>query len=377
MQCVTPMFYYYKIGDKKHGKVVPRHEVLHNINFDPNYIRTSLEKKNVLETDHRYIQIPCQHCWACQLKYSAEWATRIMKEAEKYENNYFVTLTYNDTFLPIADRTEWDQYDINPEDPFGEKIKTHQVRENDGTWTSGTLHGKDVDKFLNSLRKHFRDKGHEGVKYFYCGEYGSETQRPHYHIILLNCPLDPLQFYSPKVDAKNFKAHWHSHELENLWATGESNSKNRQPLGLIDVAELEWSCAAYVARYCTKKLDNTQDKREYLENGRMPEFIRMSKGIGFDYFNEHWEDIYKNDEIIMKTVKGNIGSVKPPKAYDRMLEKINPELYKKIKKSREKATERATDLIKSVTDATDKQMLLMKAQNIADKISLLPRQGEW
>lgn len=377
MQCVTPMFYYYKLGDKKHGKVVPRNEVLSTINYDPNYIRHCLEKKNALETDHKYIQIPCQHCWACQLKYSAEWATRIMKEAEKYENNWFVTLTYNDISLPIAEKTEWDEYKTNPEDPYGERIKTHITVENDGTW-EGTLYPKDMDTFLNSLRKHFRDKGHEGLKYFYCGEYGSETKRPHYHIILMNCPLDPLKFYKPHID-KNFKAHWKSTELENLWATPVETDEGikRLPKGMIDVAELEWSCAAYVARYCTKKLNMENDKTVYLKEGKLPEFIRPSKGIGMDYLNEHMDSIYKNDEIIMRTVKGNLGSIKPPKAYDRKLKEANPKLYEKVKRSREKAKERADQIFQSVSDMTDKMRLEQAARNLETKMSMLPRQGEW
>lgn len=374
MQCVTPMFYYYKLGDKKHGKVVARNEVLSTLNYDPNYIRHSLEKKNALETNHKYIQIPCQKCWACQLRYSGEWATRIMKEAEKYENNWFITLTYGDHSLPIPEKTEWDQYDLDPDDPYGERIKTHQVIENDGTWTHGTLYPPDMDTFLNSLRKHFRDKGHEGVKYFYCGEYGSETGRPHYHIILMNCPLNPLEFYKPHVD-KNYKAHWHSHELEHLWA--DDFEGKRIPKGLIDIAELEWSCAAYVARYCTKKLNTESDKTEYLKEGRYPEFIRMSKGIGMDYVNENLESIYKNDEIIMRTVKGNLGSIKPPKAYDRVLKEKKPKLYEKIKRSREKAKERADEILQSLSDATDQMRLEANARKLETKMSMLPRQGEW
>ena len=220
----------------------------------------------------------------------------------------------------------------------------------------------------------FRDKDHEGLKYFYCGEYGSETHRPHYHIILLNCPLDPKEFYKPKID-KNSKAHWHSHEIERIWADGPKG--NRTPKGLIDVAELEWSCAAYVARYCTKKLNMENDKTEYLEKGMLPEFIRMSKGLGMDYFNTNMESIYKNDEIIMKTIHGSVGSIKPPRAYDRKLKEINPDLYNKIKRSREKAKERADQIIQSVTDATDKMMLELKARELETKMSLLPRQGEW
>ena len=375
MQCITPMFYYYKIGDKKHGKVVPRTAVLDTLNYEPNYIRSQLEAKNnaAMSSGHKYIKIPCQKCWACQLKYSAEWATRIMLEAKKYENNYFITLTYNDDNLPIAEHTGWIQYDKNPNDPWGERIKTEQKRENDGTW-GPTLNPYDMDTFLNSLRKHFKDKGHEGIKYFYAGEYGSTTARPHYHIILMNCPLNPFEFYDPHIDS-NYKAHFKSHELENLWATGPTGK--RKPKGMIDIAELEWSAAAYVARYCTKKLNPDQDKRAYLENGKLPEFVRMSKGIGFDYFNDNMESIYKNDEIIMKTIHGNVGAIKPPRAFDRRLEKANPKLYRMIKKSREKAADRSMEYTKAMTDATDKQMLEQKTRNLENKMSMLPRTGDW
>ena len=303
-----------------------------------------------------------------------------MKEAEKYKNNWFITLTYGEHSVPYAKKSEWDQYETNPEDPHGEKIKTHEVRENPGDWKP-TLYPKDMETFLNTLRKHFRSKprNHEGIKYFYCGEYGKETQRPHYHIILMNCPLNPLEFYDAFID-KNYKAHWHSHELDHLWADDyidKDGKKHRIPKGLIDVAELEWSCAAYVARYCTKKLNMENDKTIYLEEGRMPEFIRMSKGIGMDYLNENIDSIYERDEIIMRTVKGNLGSIKPPRAYDRILKEKKPDLYNKIKKSREKAKERADEILQSLNDQTDKMRLENNARKLEVKMSQLPRTGEW
>lgn len=364
MQCVTPMFYRYKLGEKKKGKIVPRNEVLNDLNYDPNYIRHMLETKNNIQQQYKYIKVPCNHCWACQLKYSAEWATRIMKESEKYDNNYYITLTYDDKNVPIASETSWEQYDLDPNQNDGTRIKTIQTRKNDGTW-GYTLNPKDMDTFLNTLRKQYERSGHKGIKYFYCGEYGTQTQRPHYHIILMNCPLNETEFYNPRID-ENWKAHWKSKELEHIWNKG-----------FVDVCELEWSCAAYVARYCTKKIDLSGDKTVYLENGKFPEFIRMSKGIGMYYFSQNYEKIYKNDELIMKTIKGNAGSIKPPRAWDRKLKEINPKLYEKIKRSREKASERTDKLLREITDYTDKKMLEITAGNLETKMSLLPRAGDW
>lgn len=334
---------------KQTGKIISRANAMQMLQADENTVKYRLNEWNK-NNRTQFQLIPCKKCWACQLNYSAEWATRIMLECKDHENNWFITLTYDDDHLPIA-----------------EKIGDEKGREwiNDGTWIGGTLNEPDMVKFLNSLRKHFERQGHTGIKYFYAGEYGETTHRPHYHIILMNCPLKPEFFYDAHVD-KNFKAHWKSTEVEQYWKEG-----------MIDVAEVEWSSAAYVARYCTKKLSFDTDKTVYYENGRMPEFVRMSKGIGFEYLNRNREEIYKTDSIVMKTVKGNLGNIKPPKAFDRKLEQVNPELMEMIKESRKKAAERAREITEQLSDYTDLQNLIMSAERVKMKMQMLPRVGEW
>lgn len=350
MHCVTPMFRLFDSKNPKYGKVISRKDSMGFFEDNPNAWTLKLPK---LWADNKRLdsiqKIPCRKCWACQLNYSAEWATRIMLEAKKTPGqNFFVTLTYDDDHLPIA-----------------EQIVTREgIYENDGSW-GGTLDEKDMIRFINSLRKKYERKGYNEIKYFYCGEYGETTGRPHYHIILLHCPLKIEEFYDCHVD-KNFKAHWKSKQLETVWDKG-----------IIDIAELEWSCAAYVARYCAKKISFDKNKAVYYEQGKLPEFIRMSKGIGFDWYMEHKDDIYKTDEIIMRTIRGNIGSAKPPKAFDRKFEEYDPEGFELIKKSRETAAIRAEQMLKQVTDRTDYDNLILDAKKVEQKMKLLPRVGEW
>lgn len=344
MRCVTPMFRKYELGNHNAGKVVPRLEVLETLNYDPNYIKKCLAKVNAISHKYAYEMIPCNKCWACKLNYSAEWATRIMLEAQKSENNFFITLTYDNLHEPI-----WESIST------GEK-----TWDNDGTW-KGSLAPDDMKTFINSLRKHFERKGFKGIKYYYCGEYGETTHRPHYHIILMNCPLDIEQFYGTHID-ESYKAHWKSHELERWWNKG-----------IIDIAELEWSCAAYVARYCMKKLTNETDPEYYYQQGKLPEYHRQSKGIGMDYFQKNYKKIYQNDEMVLKTIKGNIGSFKPPKAFDKKFKEIDPEGFKLIQKSRKRQGERARQMENSLTDYTDKKMLELKAEKIIMKGKMLPR----
>lgn len=117
MQCVTPMFRKYKIGNHKVGKIVPRSEVLHDLENNPNNIRFCLDQMNN-ETYKRgrgelYEQIPCGHCWACKLNYAAQWATRIMVECTNSEHNYFITFTYDDIHVPIPEQTKYNGQFIN------------------------------------------------------------------------------------------------------------------------------------------------------------------------------------------------------------------------------------------------------------------------
>lgn len=46
------------------------------------------------------LQIPCGQCIGCRLDYSRRWAVRCCLEAQQYDHNFFITLTYNDENLP-------------------------------------------------------------------------------------------------------------------------------------------------------------------------------------------------------------------------------------------------------------------------------------
>lgn len=351
MQCVTPMFREYNpfVEKDSNARIIPRSEILDQMTQDPNVIRNSVDKRNRYYNIHgirKKVQtIPCGHCWACKLNYSAEWATRIMCEAKEHDHNYWLTLTYDDEHIPKYEWfTDGEQYFQDP-----------------GTW-NGTLEPEDVTKFLKKLRKHL---GVEGIKYFYCGEYGEHTQRPHYHMILMGAPLDISQFYDLYQD-ENFKMHWKSKEIDKLWNKG-----------MIDVTELEWSNAAYTARYCVKKIFNEpKSETEYARMGKISEFVRMSRrpGIGSHYYEENKYSIYAGDEMIMRTIQGNVGAFKPPKAWDKKFKEEFPDQWNLIKKSRETAAERSKKLLNGLSDYTDLEKMEIQKEIITRKTKMLPRE---
>ena len=100
----------------------------------------------------------------------------------------------------------------------------------------------------------------------------------------------------------------------------------------------EWNAIAYVARYVTKKLygDNAEDTRA--KKGQIAEFIRMSNGIGKEYWEQNKKKIIETDSITIKNAKG-VHQSKPPRYFTRLLQKENPEVYEEIKKRRERENE--------------------------------------
>lgn len=353
MQCITPMFYVYEVGKFKKGRIIPRENVMHGLSMDPNNIRHMMEEYK-LATRYGIIKVPCNHCYACSLTYSAEKATLMMLETEKSDHNYFITLTYDDKHLPIAEEQQY------TEPLTGEKINIP----NQGDFEP-TLVPEHMKTFINTLKKHYNRKGINNIKYMYCGEYGETTDRPHYHLILCNCPLETEEFYSPKQDTDG-NMHYHNHYLEKIWGKG-----------LIDIAEVTFNSCAYVARYCAKKRKDHYDKLELLKRGKYPEFIRTSVNLGKDYYEEHKNEIYETDELIMKTLKGNVARVKPPKSFDKWYEKEQPTKMWITKYNRKKQGEIKEKNQKYNTDYTDIEMLMIEAEKIKMKEHMLRReQGE-
>lgn len=187
MSCTNPI-YAIDLGLKENGK--------RNIKILPRRV----DQSSMAQLCDRYgkdsiLPLPCGKCLSCKLSKAREWAVRCVLEASCYEENCFVTLTYNDDNLPV----------------------------------DGHVHRKHLQDFLKRLRKK-----HE-VRYFGCGEYGDKGKRPHYHLILFG--------WFPS-DWK----HGSSKELEKLW-----------PFGYNSVDDCNFRTCDYVARYTTKKLFKKDD----------------------------------------------------------------------------------------------------------------------
>lgn len=243
------------------------------------------------------ITVACGQCVGCRLEYSRQWAMRCLHEASIYEDNCFITLTFDDANLP----------------------------------SDGSLSVETFQLFMKRLRKKFEPRT---VRFFHCGEYGETYGRPHYHAILFNLDFPDKEFYKMSGEHRIYT----SEILSQLW-----------PFGNSWIGSVTFESAAYVARYIMKKQSiseksSDEAKQKYFEKytkivpetgeivGTLkPEYTTMSRrpGIGKEWYNSFKFDAYPSDFITVNGVK-----MKPPKYYDRQYEIDDPQQLEIIKKAR-------------------------------------------
>lgn len=277
----------------------------------------------------------CGYCTNCQMHKARLWSLRITQEASMYTRdsipyNCFLTLTFDNKHLPK------DQ----------------------------SLDIKHMQKFMKDLRQFARRgfkyegklyKQTEGIKFFLCGEYGEKLSRPHYHICLFNWDF---------IDKEIFKINngleiYTSRQLAQIW-------KN----GIHSIQDLNENTAAYTARYTTKKVYKRDgDVKGYYQN-RKPEFINMSKRIGKKFIDVYGlDEIYNDDTCLLG--ERNL-KLKPPRYYDDILEKEQPNRLKLIKERRIKKAIEITKHAPPIhsTIKLDKIRLQGKARQYETDISI-------
>lgn len=274
------------------------------------------------DASHRFKsqKVACGKCISCKMSRASEWATRAYHESQCHLHNCFITLTYAPEKLP----------------------------ENE------SLQPLDLKNFIRRLRDHIKPMK---IKYLACGEYGrnpktGDIQRPHYHLCIFGYDFpDKYYFFSNKLGQPVYR----SNTLETLWEEGISS-----------IAQMTYETAAYTARYTIKKqteqekyehvnvdpetgeiLDDHKYERVMKRLGKTPEFIRMSNGIGKNWYKEFKQDTKKD------YLKVNYKKHKIPRYYDKLHEKDDPASLIAIKEQRRKQAEKSKDNTKDRLKSKD------------------------
>lgn len=193
----------------------------------------------------REVVIPCRKCFECVQSYSTNWAVRCCLEAKMHEKNCFITLTYDEQHI---------------ED----------------------LSKKTLQKFIKRLRKHF---GVKSCRYFACGEYGENTGRPHYHLILFGVDFSEDRYFL-KRDRRGNPIYC-SDILSRLWK-----------FGFHSIGDISFSSAKYCAKYM-QKFNFANGKKAFTLQSRKP-------AIGYDFAVKNAESLCRSGKVYIDGKEYNI-----------------------------------------------------------------------
>lgn len=199
--------------------------------------------------------VPCGYCYPCLKRKAMDWSFRLLQEFNVSKHSKFLTLTYNDQNVPHGD---------------------------------GMLSLAKGD--LVNYFKRVRSKT-PFLKYYAVGEYGTETNRPHYHAIVFNSDNDTLH---------------------DKWSIKD------EEIGFTHIGETTPASIYYTTSYVINKLKYAKRKQE-------KPFSIMSKGIGDSYLKKTFE-YHKKGLVDHVTLPG--GLRQPLPRYYR--DKIFTEEEKKI-----------------------------------------------
>ena len=196
------------------------------------------------------------------------------------------------------------------------------------------------------------------------GEYGENGSRPHFHVILYNCPLPSETFYDSRVDWKN-DVYWKSDIIDRAWGKG-----------IAEIGEANWNTIGYTARYITKKINGEESEYFYAAKGQIREFMRTSlrPAIGREYWEKNKIKIYDQDKVMIVN-KSGVHWQTPPKYYDRLFKEEDPSRWEEIQARRIDKKVKALQMKAQTTSLSMYEQLQVERTYKEDCTKTLKRDG--
>lgn len=235
--------------------------------------------------DLRYtdpIEVPCGKCLGCQADQSLMWSIRAYHESIMHKESCFITLTYDQEHMPPGGNISKRDLQL-----FFKRLRRRLERE-----TAKVCLQVPMSAWPGLLK---RDR----FRYVACGEYGGQTHRPHYHLILFG--RDFLEGAIP------INSDLYTHKLlEEVWGKG-----------IVSIAPVSMASICYVCGYVQKKVGDPDTFR--LESRR--------PGIGHDWLDRYGDSARRTGVV---SIEGR--SYQIPKRYIQWDE----DFFKEIKAARMK-----------------------------------------
>lgn len=226
------------------------------------------------------IALPCGKCFACRLSRCLDVTVRAVAESRMHEFSSFITLTASDSNLS----------DVFP---------------------NGLCH-RPFQLFAKRLRKRIGK-----FTFLMCGEYGSQTLRPHYHVVVFG-----HRFVDGFIRDNCWIA---SRVLSECW-----------PFGNITVDDVNINRLAYVAGYVAK--DGFRDDKFWSDRGLGRPYVKWSRrpSLGLRWFLAFKDDLIDEHYQLSFVLNGksfNFGG----RYFLQKIRLTNPDLFDKISSTRRKS----------------------------------------
>lgn len=237
------------------------------------------------------LEIPCGKCEGCRADQARDWGIRSLHESKLHQQNCFITLTYRPENYPA----------------------------------DGKISKRDLQLFMKRLRKELG----KPLRYIACGEYGENTRRAHYHLIIFGEDFRGLGYnYEIRPGV------YGSTTLDRIWNQG-----------FCEIGNVEAASCMYTAGYVNKKIG---DADTFAIQSRKPAIARLH----FDKHKDNW--------LRIGTVQINGHSHPMPRTYMRWL-KDDPDIAERVAELVAKRQENTRTRTDQQLRAKRKNMLAQRA----------------
>lgn len=253
----------------------------------------------------RIVYLPCGGCLECRRERRQELTILQLAEASLYDENWFITLTYDDE-------------------------KVWQL-EQDVVWSLRKDH---LAAFNQDMRKYCSYRGYNW-RFFAAGEYGDKYERPHYHLSVFGLPAGvlglPVDEDSTTIRKKGL-SNGHLTRLPSPLRDENGNEfwkssviSYRWPYGSHQVYRANRETFQYVAGYVVKKLRGLP-ARDFEATGRLLPFHTQSRpSIGRPWFDKFYSSlsIPDGENLINDTLSVDKVDWKVPRIFSRWLQSMD------------------------------------------------------